>query len=68
MQILEKMNCIFQKKQTVFILFTSESVIFILTQLNESCVCLLKGMLKRQKCASKIEKEAYKNSSRFVHP
>lgn len=49
------MNCTFQKQQTVFILFTTESVIFILTQLNESCVCLPKGMLKRQKCASKIE-------------
>lgn len=40
----------------MFILFTTESVIFILTQLNESCVCLLKGTLERQKYASKIEK------------
>lgn len=59
-QILMKMNCTFQKKQTVFILFATESVIFILTQLNESCVCLPKGMLKRQKCASKIEKRFIK--------
>lgn len=50
------MNCTLQKQQTVFILFTTESVIFILAQLNESCVCLPKRMLKRQKCASKIEK------------
>lgn len=54
-----KMNCTFQKQQTVFILFTTESVIFFLTQLNESCVCLPKRMLKRQKKkkkASKLEK------------
>lgn len=66
--MLVKMGCTFQKRQTVFILFTTESVIFVLTQLNESCVCLPKGMLKRQKCASKIEKKVYKNSSRLVHP
>lgn len=59
-QIRVKMNCIFQKKQTVFTLFTTESVTFILTQLDESCVCLPKGMLKRQKCASKIEKRFIK--------
>lgn len=47
MQILVKMNCTFQKKQTMFILFTTELVIFILTQLSESSVCLLKGVLKR---------------------
>lgn len=50
------MNCTLQKQQTVFILFTTESVIFILTQLNESCVCLPEGMLKRQNYASNIEK------------
>lgn len=53
------MNCTLQKQQTVFILFTTESVIFILTQLNESCVCLPKGVLKRQKYASKIEKKKF---------
>lgn len=53
------MNCTFQKQQTVFILFTTEPVIFVLTLLNKSCVCLPKRVLKRQKYASKIEKKVY---------
>lgn len=59
-QILVKINFTFWKKQTLFILFTTESVIFTLTQLNESCVCLPKGVLKRQECASKIAKRFIK--------
>lgn len=51
--ILAKMSCTFQKKQTAFILLTTELVVFILAQFNESCVCL-------PKCASKIEKRFIK--------